>query len=172
MEPWIQTYSGRQFWPLSPKPSQVHLADIAQGLSMKCRYNGQALQFYSVAEHSVLLSRHFADTALAKWALFHDAAEAYLPDVPRPIKQHLTGFALIETNVMHAICKKFDLPIDEPFEVKRADTAILADEMQRLMAHPPADWYLPEPPLGVEIEGWLPEEARERFLNRFAELFY
>ncbi|MFN9113590.1 MAG: phosphohydrolase, partial [Bacteroidota bacterium] len=73
MTQWIQTFSGIAFWPLDPKPEHVRIADIAHALSMKCRYNGHTRKFYSVAEHSVLVSRHVPEED-ALWALLHDAS--------------------------------------------------------------------------------------------------
>ena len=55
---WMQTYTGRQFWPIDPRANEVHIEDIAHALSMMCRYNGHCRTFYSVAEHSVLVSQH------------------------------------------------------------------------------------------------------------------
>lgn len=168
---WIQTFTGKQFWPLDPRPEEVCIEDIAHGLSMKCRYNGHTKMFYSVAEHSIHVS-HWLPTGLQLWGLLHDAGEAYLPDVPRPIKPMLTGFRDLEDRVMLAVCRRFGLNCPEPPEVKRIDTAILADEMAQVMGPPPANWHLPEDPLGVTIEGWLPERAEKEFLARFKRLWY
>lgn len=163
---WIQTFTGKQFWPTEPRAQDVDIIDIAHALSMKCRYNGHCQRFYSVAEHSVIVS-HFVPQGLALWGLLHDAAEAYLVDVPRPIKPFLTNFKELEARVMVAICEHFDLPLAEPPEVKRIDTAVLADEMAQLMGKPPADWLLPEPALGVTIHAFNPEAAKMLFLERF-----
>lgn len=167
---WIQTYTGRQFWPLAPKVSDVCILDIAHALSQKCRYAGHTLQFYSVAEHSVYVSRHVPQH-IALWGLMHDASEAYLPDVPRPIKDHLPGFRDIEARVMRAIADWFILDgVIEPPEVKRVDLAILADERRYMMPDTAHDWKLPEPMLGIVIEGWEPKRAESEFLARFREL--
>jgi hypothetical protein len=167
---WMQTYSGRQFWPLDPQPDEVDIVDIAHALSMMCRYNGHCKTFYSVAEHSVLVSRNVAPQ-FALWGLLHDASEAYVADIIRPVKPHLANYKAVEANIMAAICAKFKLPMAMPTDVKRADNAILADEMQQIMAKPPADWNLTEPPLGVRIDGVDPNTARARFMRQFAECF-
>ena len=78
---WIQTYTGRQFWPLDPRIEDIDIHDIAHALSHQCRYSGHCLRFYSVAEHSVLLSHHVAGEHML-WALLHDAWEAYLAAIP------------------------------------------------------------------------------------------
>ena len=80
---WIQTYTGRQFWPLDPRVDEIHIEDIAHSLSMRCCYGGHLTDFYSVAEHSVLVSLHVPQE-FALWGLLHDAAEAphrHLPPV-------------------------------------------------------------------------------------------
>jgi|ThiBiot_500_plan_1041544.scaffolds.fasta_scaffold12838_5 hypothetical protein len=166
---WIQTYTGLQFWPLEPRAADIRIVDIAHALSHKCRYSGHCRVFYSVAEHSVHVSSH-VPPELALWGLLHDAAEAYLPDVPRPIKPMLTGFKEIEAKVMAAVCERYGLTVDEPPEVKRIDTAILGDEMEQIMGPPPANWYLPEEKLGIKVGVMTSREARAAFLARFCEL--
>ena len=166
---WIQTYTGRQFWPGEPRVEDVNIVDIAHALSMQCRYSGHCKHFYSVAEHSVHVSFSLP-TEHRLWGLLHDASEAYLTDVPRPIKPLLRGYADLEANIMAVICERYELPFNEPAEVKRVDTAILADEMVQLMAEPPAPWHLPEPPLGIQVQGWSPERAKAEFLRRFYNL--
>jgi len=89
MNAWIQTISGRKFPLAEPDPNQIDIEDIAHALSMLCRFNGHCTQFYSVAEHSMHVSHEISnDLALA--GLLHDAAEAYLGDVPSPLKKELS----------------------------------------------------------------------------------
>lgn len=166
---WIQTYGGRPFWPLDPRPEDVDIRDIAHALSLTCRYGGHALRFYSVAEHSVLLSRA-VPPALAPWALLHDAAEAYLTDVPRPVKPALAGFAAVEARILTAIAVALGLnPLTVPPEVKLADTRIVEDERLQVMA-PPARPWAPNVGLGVMVRFWSPREAEAAFLDRHDEL--
>lgn len=168
---WIQTYTGRQFWPLDPRPEDIDIRDIAHALAHKCRYSGHTSQFYSVAEHSVFVSDNVPED-LALWGLLHDAAEAYLPDVPRPLKHEpeMAWFRAVEARIMGAVCDHFGLCRDEPREVSRVDAAILADEMAQLMAPPPAPWNLPEPPVGLRLPCYSPETAEFLFLYRFDRL--
>jgi hypothetical protein len=166
---WMQTASGRQFWPMDPRPEEIDIEDIAHALSMLCRFGGHCLRFYSVAEHSVLLSRHVAPEH-KRWALLHDASEAYLVDVPRPIKPFLTGYVAAEDGIMETVCRKFGLPRQMPIEVAAADTRILMDEARQNMSPPRVPWELNVPPLGVTLEYWQPDEAREAFLCAFEEL--
>lgn len=163
---WMQTYTGRQFWPLDPRPEEVCIEDIAHALSMICRYNGHCNEFYPVAQHSVLVSDALSEE-YKLWGLLHDASEAFVVDVVRPLKPYLMGYKEIEQNVMNAIATRFELPLEIPEEVKRVDNAILADEMAQLMNKPPADWGLTEPPLGVTITPWVPAMAERIFLERF-----
>ena len=160
---WMQTATGRQFWPLAPRPEDVCAADIAHALSNLCRYGGHCRRFYSVAEHSVLVARH-VPREHRLWALLHDAAEAYLVDVPRPIKPHLRGYATAERRLMRVICKRFGLPLEMPREVKAADNAILLDEAAQNMEPPPALWSVNAEPLGVKLKFWTPRRARYEFL--------
>lgn len=85
---WMMTYSGRAFWPLDPRADEIDPLDIAHALSMLCRYGGHVRRFYSVAEHCVLMS-HAVAPEHALWALLHDATEAYMVDLPRPINRIL-----------------------------------------------------------------------------------
>lgn len=87
---WIQTFSGRQFFPLEPRVEDVCIEDIAHGLSNLCRYAGHCECFYSVAQHCLLVSR-VVPREHALRGLLHDASEAYLIDVPRPIKHSIGG---------------------------------------------------------------------------------
>lgn len=166
---WMQTISGGQFWPIDPRPGDVRIEDIAHALSMMCRFGGHCARFYSVAEHSVLVSRA-VPPADALWGLLHDAAEAYVADIVRPAKRFIRGYSEVEDRIMAAICEAFGLPLDMPPEVKRADNAVLADEAAQIMGPAPATWTLPEPPSGAVIVGLSPAEARAAFLARFNEL--
>jgi len=80
---WIQTYTGKRFWPLDPRPEDVDILDIAHSLSLLCRFTGHTSSFYSVSQHSILVAQE-VPKRLRLWALFHDAAEAYIGDIARP----------------------------------------------------------------------------------------
>ncbi|WP_424360235.1 phosphohydrolase [Methylocystis parvus] len=171
---WIQTYSGRAFYPLDPRPEDVCMRDIAHALSHLCRFGGHSTRFYSVAEHSSTLCEYFllrGDRELARWALLHDAAEAYLVDVPRPIKSSLTNYRAIERRIMEAICTRFALPWEEPAAVREADLRILTDESRALMAPAPMRWATETEPLGVHIVGVRPDVARATFSRHALQLF-
>lgn len=174
---WIQTHSGRQFFPLDPRPEDIDIRDIAHALSHLCRYGGHTHEFYSVAEHSELVSQG-VQPKNAKWGLMHDAAEAYLVDVPRPIKQMLPLYQEIEMTLLYAIAQRFNLPMPArgqhliPDEVRRADSRILLTERKVLLPNTVHPWDEIEhhEPLPVVVVGWPPAAARRRFLTRFHDL--
>lgn len=166
---WIQTFSGAMFWPLNPKTESIVIEDIAHALSMQCRYSGHCERFYSVAEHSVLLS-HVVSKENALWALLHDASEAYLVDIPRPLKPHLEEYLRFEDALMRKVCERFGLSVDMPEEVRIADRRILSDELEQNMKSPPMEWSGMMPALGVTLVNWAPEDAERAFLKRFEEL--
>lgn len=171
---WLQTFSGRQFWPMDPRASEVFIEDIAHSLAMQTRYAGHCLRFYSVAEHSVLLTRYFrrqgASVEVQLWALLHDASEAYLVDVPRPVKPFLAGYKAAEAQVMRAVCERFGLPEDMPAEVHAADGDIIGNERAN-MAPCVAEWYATGPGLdGVYLRNWAPHVAELEFTMEYRRL--
>lgn len=166
---WIQTATGRAFWPIDPRPEDVCIEDIAHALSMLCRFGGHCLRFYSVAEHSVLLARHSAPEHKL-WALLHDASEAYLVDVPRPLKPFLRGYREAEDKIMLAVCARFGLGDTMPAQVKADDTSLLMDEARQNMSVPELVWDLKAPQLGIELRYWSPDRARDEFLSAFEDL--
>jgi hypothetical protein len=168
---WIQTYSGRRFNPTKPNPDAIVIQDIAHSLSMQCRFTGHTKKFYSVAQHSVLVS-HICNDEDALWGLLHDASEAYLIDVPRPLKQSgkFNAYLEFEAKMQEAICKRFGLPYKEPPSVKRADTKLLATEARDLMSPLHSDWIQRATPLPFTIEAWDQQKAKDMFMQRFFEL--
>lgn len=170
---WMQTYLGKQFWPIDPRPEDVYIEDIAHALSMVCRYNGHCNNFYSVSEHSVHIARALRKeygSEIALWGLLHDASEAYISDINRPTKPYLENYVEIESKIMTAICIRFHLPIREPKEVKIADNAILVDELCQNMTEPPVEWNIPDKGLGVKLQFWSPQRAKTEFLTEFTSL--
>lgn len=167
---WIQTFTGRQFFPLDPRPEDIDVYDIAHALSQLCRFGGHVRQFYSVAEHCVLLS-HAVPPPFALWALLHDASEAYCVDLPRPIKYMLPEYRQMEDMILVAIAKRFQLnETCIPSLVNEYDARILMDERAALMGPPPAPWSGAAEPLGVQIEGWWPGKAENLYFDRLHEL--
>lgn len=161
--------SGRQFWPLDPRPEEVHLEDIARALSMQCRWGGHVRQFFSVAQHCVMVSEHCPMYPVR--ALLHDAAEAYLVDVPTPIKRHLAGYEEIEARLLRAIGERFgvaDLDEMQP-DVHEADARALATEHRDVRM--PCDFWTPDArPWRETILPMMPAEAEWLFLMRAERL--
>jgi len=166
---WIQTYTGRKFFPLAPRAADIDIRDIAHALSLNCRFNGHCRKFYSVAEHSVRVSRALPREH-ALWGLLHDAGEAYLTDVPRPVKGQMRQFVDIEDRLLEVIVRHFGLSFPMPEPVRHFDEALLATEGRDLMAPPPEPWKLDAAPLAERIDPWIAEEAERVFLERFDEL--
>lgn len=167
---WRQTYTGRQVWPLDPRPGDFAIIDIAHALAHTCRYGGAVRRHYSVAEHSVLVSLH-GDPAFARHKLMHDAAESVLGfDCGAPLKRHPAFVFLkaVEEPIELAIWTQFDCLAAG--DCKEIDDRIVADERMALMAPPAGPWRTREP-LGCVISGFRPEVAKDLFLIRFRELF-
>lgn len=179
---WMITFTGKRFWPLDPHPLDVDFRDIAHALSLICRYGGHVRRFYSVAEHSTLLARYFlqrGEIGKARCAAVHDASEAYVGDMVRPLKRDFQAYGTIEENVHDAIIEKLpeeDLwSPEDALAVKAADTAILTNEARALFrpeALARANWVLSiEPLAGVVPIGQPPHEAERDFMSLLRQLF-
>lgn len=168
---WIQTYVGKQFWPLAPRPEDLDIRDIAHSLSLQCRFNGHCGVFYSVAEHSVRVAEQLPGE-LALWGLLHDAAEAYLGDLTRPLKRQAEAqwFNDAEDELLRVIAATFGLAWPMPAAVRAADDVLLVTEARDLMVEPPADWRLEAEPLTERIEPLAAAVAESLFLERFETL--
>jgi len=177
---WMQTYTGKAWYPMTPRAKDVDIEDIAHALSLLCRYGGHCRRFYSVAEHSVLVS-HLVPPEYALWGLMHDASEAYVVDVPRPLKVHLGHYRDMEQRAWQAIALRFDLPYEMPSVVHQADIDACFIEKGQLMATARHAWMddewgmgshfsLRAPPSWVWELGFKPETAKHLFMNRFKEL--
>lgn len=173
---WMQTHSGIAF-SFPPTPKMIAIGDIAHSLSMQCRYNGHCRTFYSVAEHSVLVSDwllYNVGPAAARAGLLHDAGEAYLCDVPKPLKPMLGGYREASDALDRVIEARFGLPPGalDAEAVKVADYRILADEQAALMGPAPIPWrHHQDGPLGVRIHATSPDAAARDFLLTFERLF-
>jgi 5'-deoxynucleotidase YfbR-like HD superfamily hydrolase len=169
---WIQTYSGRKFYPLDPHIDSIVIQDIAHALSNICRFTGHCKEFYSVAQHSVLVS-YICNEENALWGLLHDQSEAYAQDLPKPLKcsPEFATYREIEKRIQKAGCQRFGLSEQEPTDVKKADILLLATEARDLMSPLHPDWKSPVEPLPFRIEPWEPARAKTEFLKRFYQLF-
>lgn len=178
---WIQTFTERQFWPLDARIEDIDVLDIAHALSNQCRFSGHSARHYSVAEHSVRVAQLLADAGhdveAQLWGLVHDAPEAYMVDLPRPIK-YSPGFEAYreaEDRLMRVVCRWAKLPLEQPHVVELADRRLLATERRDLLG-PNCQWHVPDTvPLSESIASISPyqdsHEFWERtFLRRYATL--
>lgn len=169
--PYVSTFSGNRFYPLEPRIDVVAIEDIAHGLAYQCRFNGQTREFYSVAQHSLIVAS-LVPAELRLGALLHDAAEAYLGDMVKPLKVLMPEFADLEDKVTAIIAATFAIDFSVYAPIKRADLIALATEKRDLMPHSAERWAylddiraLPDP-----IVPMSPEQAKQAFLGQFAEL--
>lgn len=176
---YIQTFAGIKYYPLDPLPEEVSREDIAHALSLKCRFGGMCREFYSVAEHSIrvadYLDKKYNEWELTRIGLMHDAAEAYVSDVLRPIKSFIPRFSEIEKMNEQAICERFK--IDYPLDIryKEADNRWLITEAKQLLDEKLVErWnFKPSPILstelhlqyGVDLPKWGPKEAEKIMLE-------
>lgn len=128
----IRTYTGLYINVFEPTLDMICIEDIAHALSMQCRFGGHLPIFYSVAEHSWYCSQLVKEEHKLA-ALLHDASEAYLLDVPRPIKKHLSNYKEIEHNLMLLISEKFGFNYPLHNDVKDVDELALITEWNSLM---------------------------------------
>ena len=164
---WITTYSGVRFWPLDPNPADIHIEDIAHHLSQQCRWAGGTRVFYSTSQHSVLVSL-CCDPDDALDGLLHDASEAYLSDIVRPLKHspELAGYRAVEARMMAAVRQRFGLKAVQPDSVYWADDFVMRAERRDLIA-PVSDFVLTGPTMAATIVPVSPLEAEAAFLSRF-----
>lgn len=170
---WIQTYTGTAFYPLDPRHDEIHIEDIAHAQSMLCRFAGHTERFYSIAEHSCHITDWLLKNApeAAFGGLMHDASEAYLVDMPKPVKIYLDDYIAIEKALEATIFDKYGIPFPFNAKIKEADNRILIDERNTLLKTPVKAWDFEPEPLGIEIQCWSPERAKEEFLTRFHTLY-
>lgn len=139
----MKTYSGLRIDPFDPKPGEIHIEDIAHALSLICRGNGQVTHFYSVAQHCLNCEKEAAARGYGRRlrlaCLLHDASEAYLNDIIRPVKQYLTKYIETEEHFLDVIYQSFglgDLTKEEWDVVREIDDALLDYDLVELLCEP------------------------------------
>jgi uncharacterized protein len=182
-EHWIETYTGHPIDPLNPEPKRIYHHDIAHALSNQCRFSGHTQHFYSVAQHSVLVAalvkRWGADQRVQILALYHDASEAYLQDMPTPIKRQMPIYREAEAKLQKVIEDTLFPEFsgdgrwrrDAEELIKKADLILLATEARDLM-NDPKDWKVLEGvvPLKTQISPLSPPQAKEAFIAWHGDL--
>ncbi len=168
---YIRTYTWRKVDPFYPDPSQIVIEDIAHALSHTCRFGGHASKFYSVAEHCVHVS-DLLPINLALAGLMHDAPEAYLVDVPRPIKNFpgMQPYRDAEATLLQIIAElfEFEVPLNE--QILLVDDAMLHAEQPQLFRGM-KDLSTNTVPADITLAFWSPERAKQEFMNRFNNIF-
>lgn len=168
--PWIQTYSGKVFSFDTIETNEISAVDIAHALSNQCRFSGHTKAFYSVAEHSYHCS-YLVPAEYALDALLHDASEAYVADLPKPLKTLLPDYCRIEDQVMRRIADEFGIQYPFHQSIKDADVAMLFAERNQLLSTPPMQWTDEDTvPANVKIQCWQPRLAKQVFIDRLFEL--
>jgi 5'-deoxynucleotidase YfbR-like HD superfamily hydrolase len=194
MKNWIMTYSGKPIQPLDPAPGDILIEDVAHALAMTCRWAGHCHTYYSVAEHSVRVSEvcgnlaralrypSYQVTELEMLGLMHDATEAYLGDIPRPLKSQfkletprgLETFRVAEDHLYRVIEVGLGLPVlTDEYEkiVKQADNILLSTEARDVAHNQSLDHEEDrQEPLAAEIDPLHWKAARKIFMLRYADL--
>jgi hypothetical protein len=169
---YSRTFLGKHVHPLCPSADEIDIEDVAHSLSLTCRFVGHTDGFYSVAQHSVLVSE-LVPAQDSLWGLLHDASEAYLCDLPAPIKRDpaMAIYRTAEDRLMVCIAHKFGLPPEMPKSVIAADKLALATEFRDVTTVDDPDWIVEEcgiaPLPDYTIFPWPPGVAEVRFLHRF-----
>ena len=171
MTPSILLTTGVHFNFLTPEESAFCIMDVASGLANTCRFAGHTGYFYSVAQHSVLVS-HLVPAEHALYGLMHDAHEAFIGDMTSPLKSLLPDYQALEKKIEKVVLAKFGLSGPKPAEVKQADLIALATEKRDLMPHDAEVWTILDDikPNELVIVPQLPDVARAAFLDRYIEL--
>ena len=136
----IVTFKGEKFTPLDPDINQIHIEDIAHSLSLMCRANGHIDYFFSIAQHSINCAGEAKARGLSLRVqlicLLHDASEAYISDLTRPVKHYMTEYKKIEKNLQDIIFSKFlgePITAEEFILMNQIDNDMLVSEFDALM---------------------------------------
>ncbi len=155
----ILVHSGILFDVFNPKIEDFNIIDIAHGLSNLCRYGGHCPDFYSVSQHSVLCSLQDGTPEEQFECLMHDGTEAYLIDLPRPIKRQMSNYMEIEDNLLKLLCERYKVNYPLSEKTHEVDSFLLHFEYDNFYTNP-----------NPNFEYWSPKEAKAKFLARFYEL--
>jgi len=166
----ILTMTGQSFDLYAPQADQIDPRDISHALAHLCRFNGHCRDFYSVAQHSCIVADLVPEEHKLA-ALLHDATEAYVGDMVRPLKELMHAYQDVEKSIWERICTRFGLEADLPDEVHHADLVALATERRDLMPPDTAiwQWLIGIDPSDDIIRPWSPLEARLTYHQRLMD---
>jgi 5'-deoxynucleotidase YfbR-like HD superfamily hydrolase len=174
---YIATFTGKQFFLLEPRLEDIDIIDIAHALALQCRWTGHPKFHYSVAQHSYYCS-FLGPENEAFDRLMHDAPEAYIGDLNRPLKHYTeagVAYRRQEAIIQKAIAERFGYSVVEPPSVKIADNSMLFAEKKQIMGYtfeePQEEIRQYDVHNGIVIESWTPGQAKQMFLSRFEELY-
>jgi len=175
---WLQTYSGKAFYPFETSyfgNETINIEDIAHSLSLQCRFNGHCKEFYSIAQHSILVANLGQTLSEKQFGLLHDATETYISDVPSPLKEckEFVDYVNLESMLRNRICGKFGLFHVEMIlsQILIYDKVILATEKRDLMNKSDLEWNELPKPIKTKIVPMSSKRAEKEFLKKFRELF-
>lgn len=163
---WIQTYSGGRICSLDPLINEISIVDIAHALSNNCRFTGHTIFHYSVAQHCVLCCL-YAPEEFKLECLLHDASEAYLADLARPVKRVLTEYVKYERILEETLARKFKLKYPFPNLVKEIDNRMLETERRDCLSKKITGWTDTAEPYKEKILPWTPLKAELEFINLY-----
>jgi uncharacterized protein len=173
---WIKTHTGIHFYPFDPRIEEIDLEDIAHALSNICRFTGHTSEFYSVAQHSVRVSEMLIGKNLKMAGLFHDASEAYICDIARPVKRAFRSdnkYKIAERDIQNAIYKKFKidpLSFTEFGQLRLADDILLFTEGKYLMGGT-QDWHNPRKVIPINyVHSLSPVQAKQLFYSQYDKI--
>src|ERR1700676_520726 len=174
---YIVTFTGKQFFLLEPRLEDIDIVDIAHSLALQCRWTGHVKYHYSIAQHSYYCS-FIGPEKEAFDRLMHDAPEAYIGDLNRPLKDYTEAggaYRRREAIIQRAIAERFGYSVIEPVSVKLADNSMLYAEKGQLLNvefEEAENWERYDEQQGtIIIDSWTPGEAKAMFLKRFEELY-
>lgn len=178
MSPWIQTYSGDKHSLLDPRAEDIHLVDIAHALSLCNRFGGHTLAPYSVAQHSIYTVQMLEIMAPKNYllhlhGLLHDASEAYLGDIVRPLKHTMKEYLELEQKTQWVILRALGVPdisTKDELEVKIADNRVLLAERSAFLSVSAHAWDIRGIPAPLDIKAMKWKKTEQKFLSKFNRL--
>ncbi len=165
----ISLISGGFFDFIDIEQSEFSVEDIANNLSKICRFTGSVNDFYSVAQHSVIVS-HVVPPEHALAGLMHDSSEAFMSDLNSPLKALMKTYKTLEKKVEKEILGRLGLPFPMHASIKLADMQVFLAENKQLRGIENCGWYEGIKPYAKKITPWNPNRAKSEFMKRFVEL--